>query len=93
MKAVWNGQIIAESVDTVVVENNHYFPPESLNKNFFKPSSDTTVCFWKGTASYFDVVVNGQTNPGSAWYYSSPNPPAENIKGRVAFWKGIKVIP
>lgn len=93
MKAVWNGQIIAESNDTVVVENNHYFPPESINKKFFKPSSDTTVCFWKGTANYFDIVVDGQTNPGAAWYYSNPKAEADKIKGRVAFWKGIKVTP
>ncbi len=91
MKAIWNGQVIAESNDTVVVENNHYFPPESLNKKFFKPAKNTTVCSWKGTANYFDVIVDGKTNDAAAWYYANPKPEAEKIRGRVAFWKGVQV--
>jgi uncharacterized protein (DUF427 family) len=91
MKAVYNGVVIAESDDTVVVENNHYFPPEALKKEHFQPSGHTTVCGWKGTASYYHVVVDGQTNENAAWYYPTPKDAAKNITGRVAFWKGVKV--
>ncbi|MCW8876211.1 MAG: DUF427 domain-containing protein [Kangiellaceae bacterium] len=92
MKAVWKNTIIAESDDTVVVESNHYFPRESIKQDFFKSSSTTTHCPWKGDASYFNVVVNGEINPDAAWYYSVPKDAAKQIKDRVAFWKGIKVI-
>lgn len=90
-KAVWNGQVIAESDDTVVVEGNHYFPLEAIKSEFFQPSSHHTVCGWKGTASYYDVVVNGQTNAQAAWFYPDPKPAAKEIAGRVAFWKGVQV--
>lgn len=90
-QAVWNGVIIAESDGTVVVEGNHYFPPESLIRDFFEPSDTTSDCHWKGTANYFHVQVDGQTNSDAAWYYSDPKPEAEHIKGFVAFWKGVEV--
>jgi uncharacterized protein (DUF427 family) len=93
MKAIWNEVVIAESDETVVVEGNHYFPPESLNREFVAESSTTTVCGWKGTANYYDVVAKGQNNPGAAWYYADPKPDAANIKGYIAFWKGISVTP
>ena len=91
MKASWNGETLAESGDTVVVEGNHYFPPASLDKRFFKPSEAHTVCPWKGTASYYDVEVGGQTNSGAAWFYPEPKSAASNIAGYVAFWKGVQV--
>lgn len=91
MKAVWNGTVLAESDDTIVVEGNHYFPPSAINKGFFKTSSQTSVCPWKGTASYYDISVGGQVNKGAAWYYPNPKPAAEEIAGYVAFWKGVKV--
>ena len=91
MKATWNGQVLAESDSTVVVEGNHYFPADSLNREFFKDSSQQTVCPWKGTASYYDVEVDGQSNPGAAWYYPEPKQAAAEIKGRVAFWRGVEV--
>ncbi len=90
-KASWNGQIIAESNQTEVVEGNHYFPPDSLNQEFFQSSDQTSVCGWKGTANYYDVTVDGETNPGAAWYYADPKPEAANIKDYVAFWKGVTV--
>ena len=91
MKATYNGVVIAESEDTVVVENNHYFPRESLKSEYFTDSSHTTVCPWKGTASYLNVVVDGHTNANAAWYYPETKPAAEQIMGRVAFWKGVEV--
>jgi uncharacterized protein (DUF427 family) len=90
-KAVWEGAVLAESADTVLIEGNHYFPLESLNRNFFRPSDQTSVCSWKGTARYYDVVVNGKTNRNAAWYYPDPEVAAAIIKGRVAFWKGVKI--
>lgn len=90
-KALWEGGILAESDDTVLIEGNHYFPPDSLNRNFLRPSEHTSVCSWKGTAKYYDVVVNGKTNRNAAWYYLDPEPAASVIKGRVAFWKGVKI--
>lgn len=90
-KAQWNGRTIAESDDTVVVEGNHYFPAESLDRASFEESDHHTVCGWKGTASYYDVVVDGQVNRNAAWYYPDPKPAAAEIKGRVAFWRGVKV--
>ncbi|MTI86354.1 MAG: DUF427 domain-containing protein [Balneolaceae bacterium] len=91
MKAIWNEEILAESDDTVVIENNHYFPPESVNKKYFKNSDHHTTCPWKGEASYYTVEVDGNTNPNAAWYYPEPKEAASEIKNHVAFWKGIKV--
>ena len=91
MKAIWNGEIIAESDDTVVVEGNHYFPPSSIKKEYFKETSTHTVCPWKGTASYFSLEVNGEENTDAAWYYPETSELAKNIKGYVAFWNGVKV--
>lgn len=93
MKALWNNIVIAESADTVVVEGNHYFPPDSVNADFLKPSATTTVCPWKGTANYYTLEVNGRSNPDAAWYYAEPKAAAKEIRGRVAFWKGVQVIP
>jgi uncharacterized protein (DUF427 family) len=90
-KAVWNGAVLAESDDTVVVEGNHYFPSDSINRDHFRDSDAHTVCYWKGTASYYDVVVDGETNRGAAWHYPDPLPAASKIKGRIAFWRGVKV--
>ncbi|ADV61956.1 protein of unknown function DUF427 [Isosphaera pallida ATCC 43644] len=90
-QAVWNGEVIAQSDDTVVVEGNHYFPADSIRREFFSDSATTSVCGWKGTARYYSVTVNGQTNPDCAWSYPDPKPAASQIKGRIAFWKGVKV--
>jgi uncharacterized protein (DUF427 family) len=90
-KAIWNDHVIAESDNTVVVEGNHYFPPESVKPEYLQPSSHTTVCGWKGSANYYDIVVDGQTNPGAAWYYPTPKDAAQQIAGRIAFWKGVHV--
>ena len=90
-KATWNNTIVAESDATEVVEGNHYFPPDSLNREFLRNSDAHTVCGWKGTASYYDIVVDGQVNEQAAWYYADPKPEAANIKGFVAFWKGVVV--
>ncbi len=92
MKAIWNGAVIAESNDTVVVEGNHYFPRESLNEDCFDTSDKHTVCGWKGTASYFSVVVDGQRNEDAAWYYPAPKDAAKKIAGHVAFWRGVQVV-
>jgi uncharacterized protein (DUF427 family) len=91
MKAIWNGKVVAESDKTVVVENNHYFPPEALKAEYFKDSDRHTVCPWKGTASYKDVVVDGKVSDGGAWYYPEPKTAADNIRGYFAFWRGVKV--
>ncbi|PZO08045.1 MAG: hypothetical protein DCF27_09790 [Lysobacteraceae bacterium] len=91
MKATWNGAILAESDDTVVVENNHYFPIDSINKDYFAESSHTSRCPWKGTASYYSIEVGGKRNENAAWYYPEPLKAAEEIRGRVAFWKGVVV--
>ena len=91
MKAIWNGQTIAESNDTVVVENNHYFPKESVRAEYLTPSDTHTTCPWKGLASYYSLSVDGKTNPDAAWYYPDPKPAASQIKDRVAFWKGVTV--
>lgn len=91
VKATWNGQVIAESNDTVVVEGNHYFPRSSVKANLLQDSQHTTVCSWKGTASYHDVVVDGKVNKDAAWYYPTPKSEASNIKDYVAFWKGVDV--
>ena len=91
MKAIWNNKTIAESDDTIVVEMNYYFPPESVNREFLKDSSNHSTCPWKGQASYFDIVVDGETNKDAAWYYPEPKEDAKMIKDYVAFWKGVKV--
>ncbi len=91
MKAIWNGKTLAESDDTLVVENNHYFPAGSINKEYFKESSTHTECPWKGTASYYTLEVNGERNKDAAWYYPNPKDAAKQIAGYVAFWKGVKV--
>lgn len=89
--ASWNGAILAESDDTIVVEGNHYFPPDSLNREHFAESQQQSRCPWKGLASYYDVVVDDEVNPAAAWYYPDPNPAAADIKDRVAFWRGVQV--
>jgi len=91
MKAIWNNTVIAESPDTVVVEGNHYFPESSLKREFITFSNHKTSCAWKGQASYYSLNVNGEVNPDAVWYYADPKPEAAQIKGRVAFWKGVKV--
>jgi uncharacterized protein (DUF427 family) len=90
-KAIWRGKVIAESDAFETVEGNVYFPPQALVREHFRPSEHHTVCGWKGTASYYDVVVDGETNPSAAWFYPDPKPAAANIKGHVAFWKGVTV--
>jgi uncharacterized protein (DUF427 family) len=90
-RAIWNGEVIAESDDTVVVEGNHYFPASSVRADVLQPSGTTSSCPWKGQASYHSVVVGGQENKDAAWYYPAPKPAAEEITGRIAFWKGVKV--
>jgi uncharacterized protein (DUF427 family) len=85
-KATWNGAVLAESDRCEVVEGNQYFPPDSLNQEYFQPIAKTTGCPWKGTANYYDIVVDGQVNGGAAWYYPDPKPAANNIKGYVAFY-------
>ena len=91
MRAVWRDAVLAESDDTVLVEGNHYFPPESIRREYFRPSDTHTVCPWKGEASYYDVVVGGEVNTDAAWYYPEVKEAASNILGRVAFWRGVKV--
>jgi uncharacterized protein (DUF427 family) len=90
-KAIWEGTVIAESDQCVVVEGNQYFPIESVKQEYLEAIDQTTVCGWKGVANYYDVVVNGKRNSGAAWFYTDPKPAADQIKGRVAFWKGVKV--
>mgnify|MGYP002134351843 FL=1 len=92
MKAVWNGVVIAESDDTVVVEGNHYFPEASVNRNHLAFSNHRTSCAWKGQARYHSLLVNGELNPDAVWYYPEPTEAAANIQGRMAFWKGVQVI-
>jgi uncharacterized protein (DUF427 family) len=91
MKATWNNQVIAESSDTIVVENNHYFPKNSVKAEYLQPSDTHTTCPWKGLASYYTLDVDGMKNPDAAWYYPHPKSAAENITDYVAFWKGVKV--
>ena len=91
MRALWNGAVPAESDDTVVVEGNHYFPADSIRPEHFRPSDHHTVCGWKGTCSYYDVVVGDAVNANAAWYYPETKPEADNVRGRVAFWHGVQV--
>ena len=90
-KATWEGTVLAESNQTIEVEGNQYFPPDSVRREYFQPSERHSVCPWKGTASYFDVVVNGKKNPDAAWFYPAPNKAANQIKDYVAFWRGVTV--
>ena len=92
MKAIWNNKVVAESDATIVVENNHYFPADSIRKEYFKPSTTHTTCPWKGVASYYHLEVDGQENKDAAWYYPEVSDLARQIKGRVAFWKGVEVV-
>lgn len=91
VKAIWNDVVIAESDDTVVVEGNHYFPKTSVRSDLLKPSGKTSVCPWKGTANYYCLLANGKENVDAAWYYAEPKSAAAQIKGRIAFWKGVTV--
>ncbi len=91
MKAIWNGKVLAESDETVVVENNHYFPVNSINQEYFIESDHHTTCPWKGLASYYSIQVDGEVNQNAAWYYPNPKDAAKQIKDRVAFWKGVQV--
>ena len=91
MKATWNGTVIAESEDTVLVEGNHYFPESSLKREYVSFSNHKTSCAWKGQASYYSLMINGELNTDAVWYYADPKPEAEAIRNRVAFWKGVKV--
>ena len=91
MKATWNKTVIAQSDDTVVVEGNHYFPPESVNREYLQSSNTHTRCPWKGDASYYNLVIDGETNKDAAWYYPEPKDAAAAIKNRIAFWRGVKV--
>ncbi len=91
MKAIWNGHVLAESDDTVIVEGNHYFPDAALDRAWLIPSATTSFCPWKGTAHYYTLAVDGLENPDACWYYPDPKPAAMQIKGRVAFWKGVRI--
>ena len=93
MKATWNGAVIAESDDTIIVDGNHYFPITSVNHDYLRPSDRMSVCPWKGQASYYTLEVDGEKNADSAWFYAEPKPAAKDINGRVAFWKGVQVGP
>ena len=90
-RAVWNGTVIAESPRSEIVEGNHYFPPDSVHREFLRPSEKHSVCGWKGTASYYDVVADGEVNKDAAWYYPEIKPAAKQIEGYVAFWRGVTV--
>ena len=92
MKAIWNGTTVAESADTVVVEGNHYFPEAALDPGHIRPSATRTHCPWKGEAHYYDLIVDGTTNADAVWFYPEPKPAAAAIRGRVAFWKGVRVV-
>jgi uncharacterized protein (DUF427 family) len=92
MKAIWNNQMIAESNETIVVEGNHYFPPASVKKEYLTSSDTKTTCPWKGEASYYNIVIDGQENKDAAWYYASPKEAAKEIKDHIAFWKGVQVL-
>jgi uncharacterized protein (DUF427 family) len=93
MLATWKGAVLAESDETVVTEGNHYFPPESLEIEHFSPSDEHTVCPWKGTAHYYDVTVDGDVLHGGAWFYPEVKPAAEPLRDRIAFWRGVQVVP
>jgi uncharacterized protein (DUF427 family) len=90
-KAIWNGTVLAESDQTIIIEGNHYFPPDTIKREYFRPSDMHTTCHWKGLASSYNVEVNGQVNNGAAWNYPTPKDAAKEITGYIAFWKGVKV--
>lgn len=92
MKAIWNGKVLAESDGTVNVEGNEYFPPNTINKEFFKESDHSSVCPWKGTASYYNIEVDGKVNKDAAWYYPKTSAMAEKIRNYIAFWKGVEIV-
>ena len=92
MKAIWKNVVLAESDATIVVEGNHYFPPESIKKEYFRESDNHTTCYWKGVANYYDIVVNGEVNKSGAWYYPAPKEAARHVKNYVAFWRGVQVV-
>ena len=91
-KATWNGATLAESDSTIVVEGNHYFPAEAINREYFQPSNTHTTCPWKGQASYYNIVVDGRENKDAAWYYPSAKEKAKKIEGYIAFWRGVKMV-
>jgi len=93
VQAIWNGTVIADSDHTIMVEGNHYFPPDDVQRGLLDDSGEHTFCPWKGTASYYDLVVDGERNPGAVWYYPEPLPEATAIKDYVAFWRGVEVAP
>jgi uncharacterized protein (DUF427 family) len=93
MKAIWQNAVLAESDKTIVVEGNHYFPPDAVRQEYFNPSETHSTCPWKGKASYYHVRVGDHTNPDAAWYYPEPKEAAGSIQNYVAFWRGVKVIP
>ena len=92
MKAIWNDTVLAESDDTIVIEGNHYFPPDSIKREHFRPTDHRSTCPWKGEASYYAIEVDGARNENAAWYYPEPKQAASEIKNHVAFWKGVKVL-
>lgn len=92
MKAIWNNTVIAESNDTIIVESNHYFPPESVQMEFMKNTNTHSTCPWKGEASYYNIEIDGKLNKDAAWFYKNPSDLANNIKNFVAFWKGVEII-
>ncbi|MFO8022333.1 MAG: DUF427 domain-containing protein [Perlabentimonas sp.] len=92
MKAIWNGKVIAESSNTVIVEGNHYFPMESVKREFLVDSETKSICPWKGTASYFSIKIDGRINADAAWYYPNPKEKAKNIENHVAFWRGVQIV-
>lgn len=92
MKAIWSDTLIAESNETIVIEGNHYFPPAAVNQHYLRDSTTHTTCAWKGEASYYDLVVDGNINPDAAWYYPAPKPAASDIAGYIAFWKGVEIV-
>ena len=91
MKAIWRDKLLAESDDTIVIEGNHYFPPQSVKKEHFRESGTHSTCPWKGEASYYSIVIDGEENKDASWYYPEPKDAAKEIKGYVAFWKGVKI--
>ena len=93
MKVIWNNQVIAESNDTIMVEGNHYFPPDAVKREYLQPSDTHTTCPWKGLASYYTIEIDGKTNKDAAWFYPEPKDAARQIKDHIAFWKGVKVEP
>lgn len=92
-KAIWNRQVVAESDQTIMVEGNHYFPPDSIKKEYFTESKSHTVCPWKGVASYYTLQIDDEENNDAAWYYPEPSYAAASIKGYIAFWRGVQIVP